>query len=665
MSKSEIVGDFSRGKNNRHQSQGKLIPLFPKDPKWAEDDHHIPTSKLTSIYVVALPSYRIFWRITGRIFQFLWYMFYLLMGLIKDRLFSIFSGSYAKVRVHKGALRLKRSLVSLGGAMIKVGQQLSLRLDLLPDEYCHELSSLQDQVPFFPKAKAFKIVEEELGRPIHQVFRNGTLQPLGSGSVACVYKAYLLDGTVVAVKIRRPKVLEVFSADLQVMDLFFGILEFMTVVRRGMTENFRSELRNILMDELNFKLEARYQELARKYLRKRKKLKVTAPKVFFRYSSEKLITSSYKSGIWMSDILKAIENNDTVYLRELQEKNINPQTVAKQLIRICHYSFFECPFFHADPHPGNILVRPGNKLVLVDWGACGVFNISQRNLMEQMYFAYANEDVGRMVESVIGLLGALPPIDVDALVKHMEKDWWYGYYGIKSKNAEWWERTSMRLWLSMLKLLRKFEIPVPAHVLHMIRATLLYDTVAARLYPRINVFKEYKKYLKGASKKVKKDSLEESLRYALLGPGDESVIRLQRLRDLANTSFFKLQSFLNNEAFYQYASLPNKVFFFVSSIFRVLYHSMVGGLVGLAIYFLLFKGSLRGALDSLVLIDSYVLHLVDGLDPSSGNSFFLGEGEASIHGVRIAMLWLLFTLFILFLHLRQTHFRFKDHDRKD
>ncbi len=465
----------------------------------------------------------------------------------------------------RSAWRLRLLIERMGGPLIKVGQQASLRSDLLPEEYCDQLEKLLDRLPAFPVSEAYRAIEEQTGRPLAATFATFCPEPVGSASVACVYRAFLHNGDEVAVKVRRPGIRKEFETDLAVMDLVAAFLEFLTVVRPGISESFRTEARSMLLEELDFRSEARYQELFTRYHRRRKKLKIRAPKVYHDLSGREVIVSEYVSGIWVKEIMAKMQEQDEGYLAFLDGLGINPRRVAKRLIRSQHYQFHECPFFHGDPHPGNILVQPGGKIVMVDFGACGVFAQKDRDLMLRMNYHYTRGDVAGMVQCVIGLMEPVPRIDVDEFSKYLQDEWWKGYYGVISKHADWSERTSFRLWVALLRAFRRFGVAMPLHMIRMIRATLLYDTVAAHLYSKINVFKEFEKYQKDVARRTRRHMEASVIRQVLMGPDDSHFLMFKRLVDLGNALFFRLQKFLG-ESEVGFQGVVNKVYYLIDAV---------------------------------------------------------------------------------------------------
>src|SRR5262245_55273229 len=169
------------------------------------------------------------------------------------------------------AVHLRLVLENAGGTFIKIGRQLAMRVDLLPAEYCVELAKMLDRMPAFPLEEALAAIARTTGKPWQDVFAVFDPDPVGSASIACVYQATLKDGTRVAVKVRRPGIGQIFMADLRVLDWLLGLAEFLSFVRPGFTIGLRHALRETLLEELDFRKEAHFQDIFRRNARRHAK----------------------------------------------------------------------------------------------------------------------------------------------------------------------------------------------------------------------------------------------------------------------------------------------------------------------------------------------------------------------------------------------------------
>lgn len=436
------------------------------------------------------------------------------------------------------------TIEKMGTTFIKFGQQMSMRLDLLPDAYTRELAKMLDKVPPFPKKDAIRVIERATGKPLNEVFSAFDPDPIGSASVACVYHAVLRSGQHVAVKVRRPGIGEKLAADMRALQWLMKFAE-LTILRPGFTMNFIFELRSMLMEELDFVQEARFTELFRRGLRKTRQLRyASAPRVYFEYSSVEVLVTEFVTGIWLHEILTAIETDDRALKEKLERLNIEPSILARRFLLISRFGNFEHIFFHADLHPANILVQPNNKIVLIDFGSCGSFTKRELTAWRRMFDAQSMDDVGAMVQAGMAVMEPLPPIDKDQFALRMEQMFWRDLYAIKSKHSDWSERISARLWIGFLKTAREFGIPMRLNTLRMIRAIMLADTIAARLDHQLDPYREYRFYEKGAGRRASRRTKKRLRR--LTGPG--KGIRVEQGLESVLTAIYQVQRLLQSVA---------------------------------------------------------------------------------------------------------------------
>jgi ubiquinone biosynthesis protein len=578
-----------------------------------------------------------------RLLRLVYFAAFFWVGQLWNRVFI----KNVEERQKTDARRFRRTLVNRGGVLIKVGQQLSQRPDVLPPAYCDELRALLDDLPIKISEKDVRAaIRRQTGQTVEDAFAEFNFDPVGSASVSCVYQATLREGDVVAVKIRRPHILKEFTADLDAVNWLFFFLEFLTVWRPGTTKHIRYELRDLLLEELDFRREARYQELFRRYHKRRKKLKVTAPKIYYKLSGEEVMVSEFVTGRKVTDIIKAIETNDEAYLAELRRDGIKAKTIAQHLVRSRYYSFHECPLFHGDPHPSNIFVQPNNQVVMLDFGACGVFSQRDRNLMWQMNHYYSRDDVGGMVNMVLLLMEPIYPINIHPFKRDLLDAWWTGFYGIKSNHAQWWERSSLRLWLRFFELIRKYQIPIPRNMVRMIRATLLYDTVAARLYSKINVFKEFEKYEQDVARRAKRQIVESAMRQLLLGPDDSNFLRFREILDIGDDILVRVRRFLDNQDF-TFQQLAGKVYSAIRAFFRLFLLTASAGLVAAVVAATLYVlGQLQPSYDIL--------------ESATWNPFGAKFGTSGLQ--IIILIWFAISALLILAYGRRVYMRFGDAD---
>ena len=419
-------------------------------------------------------------------------LFAWLGGAIRFYAGVIFDLLRGRDSVQNRAVRLRRMFENAGASFLKLGQQLSLRADILPYAYCAELGKMLDRAPPFPSKEAIEMIERNLGKRLDEVFDIFDPEPIGSASLACVYQARLKSGELVAVKVRRPGIGPLIAADLRALDWLLDFAEMLTLVQPGLTRRFRQDIRTILFEEMNFRAEARYIDLFRR--RSRRRADVTAPRVYFQYCTEEVMVSEFVSGVWMWELIAAVDSNDQEFLAKVGRQGIEPKGLARKLIRTMHREVLEELFFHADPHPANIVIKPNNRNLLHRFRRCRpIFHTDAQDLAradashdERRHHAH-----GQLLHS---FTGPLPPVDVERLGREVEQIYADWLYAQKSRDAEWWERSTAQAWLRYIEVARKIGVPVSLETIQFFRATFLYDSIVTRLDKEIDLAREYKGY---------------------------------------------------------------------------------------------------------------------------------------------------------------------------
>jgi predicted unusual protein kinase regulating ubiquinone biosynthesis (AarF/ABC1/UbiB family) len=468
--------------------------------------------------------------------------------------------------LERRAVRLREAIQRIGGTAVKLGQQMAMRIDLLPYEYTVELSKMLDRMPTFPTEYAVQRLETHLGKPLLEIFAAFDPKPIGSASVACVFQAFLHNGDRVAIKVRRPGIGEKFVADCNALGFVLQALEFLTVIRPGLSRNFLFEFRSMLMEELDLTKEARYTELFRRGVKKHMK-DVSAPRVYYEFSAEDILVTEFVTGVWMRELIAAVEEKDEEALGLLREQGIHPELVASRLLRANQYGVFENVLFHADPHPSNVVIQRDSKLVFIDFGSSGAYTTKERNNWRQLSYYHDKADIGRMVQAALAILEPLPPIDVDDFGKRVELIFWQDLYAFRSKHTEWWERTSAKIWIRFLRLAREYNVPLNLNTLKMIRSTLMYETIAARLYPDVDAYHEHRVYNKAAGKRARERVHKQALKWLFKGPNNEAYLTVEQIADMANRTLYLAQRWLDAPPF-QFSRMVDKAVYAVSIFLR-------------------------------------------------------------------------------------------------
>lgn len=290
---------------------------------------------------------------------------------------------------------IRESLLELGPTFIKVGQLFSTRADLFPSEYVEELSKLQDRVPAFTYDQAAALVEADLGKPLGQLFRNFDPTPLAAASLGQVHKAQLHGGEEVVVKIQRPGLKQLFTIDLAILKRIAQYFQNHPRWGRGRDWlGIYEECCRILWQETDYLNEGRNADTFRRNFRSVDWVKV--PRVYWRYTSPRILTLEYVPGIKIS------------HYEALEAAGLDRKLLAKLGARAYLQQLLNNGFFHADPHPGNLAVSSEGALIFYDFGMMGEIKTNVREKLMQTLFSIAEKNADRLIESLIDL-GALQP----------------------------------------------------------------------------------------------------------------------------------------------------------------------------------------------------------------------------------------------------------------
>lgn len=285
-------------------------------------------------------------------------------------------------------VRLRLALESLGPIFVKLGQVLSTRPDLLPADYAWELARLQDKVPPFDAELSRRQIETSLGRPIEAVYAEFQTHPVASASIAQVHRARLYSGEEVAVKVLRPNLLGVIEQDLALMRFGAAWIERLFADgKRLKPREVVAEFDKYLHDELDLMREAANASQLRRNFEHSDKLIV--PKVFFDYCSREVLTIEWMNGTPISDI------------GSLKAQGIDLPQLARYGVEIFFTQVFRHGFFHADMHPGNILVAPDGRYIALDFGIVGSLTDYDKRYLAINFLAFFNRDYHRVATAHI------------------------------------------------------------------------------------------------------------------------------------------------------------------------------------------------------------------------------------------------------------------------
>nr|XP_007137605.1 hypothetical protein PHAVU_009G140400g [Phaseolus vulgaris]ESW09599.1 hypothetical protein PHAVU_009G140400g [Phaseolus vulgaris] len=298
---------------------------------------------------------------------------------------------------------LKESILRLGPTFIKIGQQFSTRVDILPQEYVDQLSELQDQVPPFPSETSIAIVEEELGSPLGDIFDQFDYEPIAAASLGQVHRARL-KGKEVAIKVQRPGLKGLFDIDLKNLRVIAEYLQKLDPKSDGAKRDWVAiydECASVLYQEIDYTKEAANAELFASNFKNMDYVKV--PTIYWDYTTPQILTMEYVPGIKINKIQA---------LDQLGVDRKRRYAVESYLEQILSHGFF-----HADPHPGNIAVDDvnGGRLIFYDFGMMGSISPNIREGLLEAFYGVYEKDPEKVLQAMIQMGVLVPTGDMTAV----------------------------------------------------------------------------------------------------------------------------------------------------------------------------------------------------------------------------------------------------------
>jgi len=304
--------------------------------------------------------------------------------------------------------RVRLACEELGPAFVKLGQILSTRRDVLPEGLITELVKLQDTVSPFPGMAARAIVEAELGHPIPELFSEFVTKPVASASIAQVHEAVTREGRHVVVKVQRPGIRSVVEADLEVMSQLAALME--RVVEEAKLFDpvaIVAEFARVMKEELDFTAEATHMERFAQCFARDKRVHV--PEVLRGLTTSRVLTMEFVEGVKVSSP------------QDFEAHGIDRATVASRGAELVFEQVFIHGFYHADPHPGNLLIMPGSVVCFLDYGMMGVLSARYREQLSGLILGLVSRDEHRIALAALQLSGTSRSEDTQRLEADIAK----------------------------------------------------------------------------------------------------------------------------------------------------------------------------------------------------------------------------------------------------
>ncbi|MBU0719078.1 MAG: AarF/ABC1/UbiB kinase family protein [Planctomycetes bacterium] len=377
---------------------------------------------------------------------------------------------------------LAEACAELGPTFIKLAQSVSTRPDILPQEVIAELRYLQDQVPPFDTSQAMGLIADQIGRPVEECFEWIGTEPLASGSIGQVYAARVVGGPEVVVKVQRPEVAVTVRRDMQLLHWLADSLErFMPELRIYRPTMLVDELEQTLKRELDYVNEASATERFARAFADDPDLAV--PKVFWDLSGPGVLTLETLKGRNIDAVLGAPDGHDGPIDRPL---------VAHRLADAFIRQVFDIGVFHADPHPGNILVEPPAKVGLIDFGQFGIITDELMTQLLVMMYASVNNEIGVIVDALADLDALGPEADRRNLQRELQT-LLNKYHGLPIKRFD-----LATVVAEFSEVIRHHDVAIPRDMMLLLKAIGTVSGVITRLDPDLDVLEVFKPRLKQA-----------------------------------------------------------------------------------------------------------------------------------------------------------------------
>lgn len=314
------------------------------------------------------------------------------LALLRDFLLPTNNERYHRRRAQK----LVDTTIGLGPTFIKIGQSLSTRVDFFSPIYVEALSQLQDRVPAFDVDTAIETIETELGASIETLFAEFDPVPLAAASLGQVHRAKLRTGTAVAIKVQRPGLQRLFELDYQIINKLFWWVDLLLPKKRARElRAIHQEFFTLLFQEIDYTKEGQNAERFRSNFQANKL--VTAPEIYWKYTTGKVLTMSYIPGI-------KIDDRATLEACGFDPKQINQLGICCYLNQLLVDGFFQ-----ADPHPGNMAIAADGRLVVYDFGMMAELKHISTDVMIETFWAVMRKDGIAVTERLIEL-GLIEPV---------------------------------------------------------------------------------------------------------------------------------------------------------------------------------------------------------------------------------------------------------------
>lgn len=418
---------------------------------------------------------------------------------IASALFDIFHENkkieQGKITKDQFGRYLKEKLESLGPTFIKVGQILSLRPDLVPLEYCMPLRELLDRTDEIGLEEVMLILRKELGTNPHKVFSHISKKPIASASVAQVHKGKLQGkDEYVVMKVKKPGIEKLIRTDVKILR-FLNMLFYNEIQKKINSRELIDDLGTVLDKELNFAKEGTNVEKFREIFKNIKFVKT--PEIYWPYTTKNLLVMEFIPGVSLNKVFHQMDIHPEVHAQEtviVDGITIHKRKLALRLIKVVAHSVFDAGFFHADPHPANIILTADEKVAYIDFGMVGDLLSDEKILFRELVYCISTKDEGKIMKLLVDYNKSIgypvPAANEYLQIKHLMHDLIMDFTSSDQRNFP-----ITKFMYSLGSMAFKFNFPPPAFLMLISKQIFTLEGLAGYLIPDLNIIKEFQPYV--------------------------------------------------------------------------------------------------------------------------------------------------------------------------
>ncbi len=449
-------------------------------------------------------------RLLKRLWQTLIPIFSYILSVFWDKITGVLKD---KQQARFRATQLTNLLVKLGPAFVKAGQALSTRPDIIPVVLLEELSQLQDQLPGFDGDEAMELIEKDLNIEIDEIFSKIDKNPISAASLGQVHKAILKDGNTVAVKVQRPGLREQITLDLYIVrNIALWLKNNIGLIRSDLVALI-DELGKRVFEEMDYINEADNAEKFRKM--HEQNIKIAVPKIYQEYTSRRVLTMEWIDGTKLTN------------LEDVKKLGIDPDEMIEIGVQCSLEQLLEHGFFHADPHPGNLLALEDGRLCYLDFGMMSEVSRDSRSGLIQAVVHLVNKNFDKLSHDFVKLGFLSKEVNLEPIVPAFQ-DVFVNAIELGVSKMDFKSVTD-----DMSGVMYKFPFKLPPYYALIIRSLITLEGIALSVDPNFKILGAAYPYFARRLMEDPDPQLRESLKEMLF---DNSQFKWDRLEDLLSNA---------------------------------------------------------------------------------------------------------------------------------